>query len=585
MNTSERKVKIVCTMGPTCWEYSCMYAMAEAGMNVARLNFSHGDYASHEKTIETVRAVEQERQTPIATLLDTKGPEIRTGFLVGHRNITLTAGDTFVLRTDDRDGDITGVSVDYGPLYKEISEGQHIFIDDGSLHLCAESVSPEGVVCRVVVGGELGERKGVNVPGADLSVPTLTEKDVSDICWGIEHGVDYIAVSFVRTKDDIMEVRRVLEREHGSAKIIAKMETRQSVDNIDGILTVADGMMVARGDLGVEIPTEDVPMVQKEIIEKCRSQGKPVIVATQMLDSMIRNPRPTRAEASDVANAVIDGADAVMLSGETANGKYPLESVQTMNKIIMRTERELEVWQRTPKSFSNNSEIADAVSHAAKDISSIVKAAAIISLTSSGGTARMISKYRPVCQIIAVTPSLSTWRALSLVWGVMPVICPFISDLETSVETAISIIQDEGLVEAGQNVVLTTGVPLGEPGSTNMVQVHTVGQVVGKGLSLVRRKVTGIAHKAATAEEALEKMASGGILVIRKSTREYIPAIERAAGVVTEEGGFTSHAGIVTLNLGLPCIVGAAGIFDAVEDGMTLTVDGIRGLVYLERYK
>ena len=583
MNRPERKVKIVCTMGPACWEYERLYAMAEAGMNVARFNFSHGDYASHGMALERVRAVERERRLPIAALLDTKGPEIRTGLLKGHQNVTLKAGDTFVLRFDESAGDASGVSIDYRPLYKEITEGQHIFIDDGSIHLCAESVSPDGIICRVIVGGELGERKGVNVPGASLSVPTLTEKDVSDVRWGIEHGVDYIAVSFVRTMDDVMKVRRVIEENHGRAKIIAKMETRQSVDGMDGILSVADGVMVARGDLGVEIPTEDVPMVQKEIIEKCRSLGKPVIVATQMLDSMIRNPRPTRAEASDVANAVIDGADAVMLSGETAGGKYPLESVQTMNKIVMRTERELAVWQRMPKTFSADRDIADAVSHAAKEVAEAVGAKAIVSLTTSGGTARMVSKYRPMCPVIAVTPSLNTWRELSLVWGVLPIMSPFTADLEAFVETAMAMIQKEGLVDAGQNIVLTTGVPVGEPGSTNTVQVHTVGQVLSKGLSLVRKKVTGPARKAASAQEAIRKTASGGVLVIKESSKEYIPAIEKADAVVTEEDGLAGYAGIIALNLGIPCIAGASGVYDMVEDGMILTVDGKRGIVYLER--
>ena len=340
MDKMKRKVKIVCTIGPACWEYDTLFKVAEAGMNVARLNFSHGDYASHERTLNNVRAVEQERQMPIAVLLDTKGPEIRTGELPGHGKITLKADSLFTLFFDKREGDEHGVYIDYPPLANEVKRGQSIFIDDGAINLEVEEATPEGVVCRVIVGGELGERKGINVPGADLSVPTLTEKDVADLLWGAAHDVDYVAVSFVRNREDIIEVRRILEGAGAKAKIIAKMETRQSVENIDEILSVVDGMMVARGDLGVEMNTEDVPMVQKEIIEKCRMQGKPVIVATQMLDSMIRNPRPTRAEANDVANAVIDGADAVMLSGETAGGKYPVEAVETMQRIIIRTEKD-----------------------------------------------------------------------------------------------------------------------------------------------------------------------------------------------------------------------------------------------------
>ena len=384
MKRLERKVKIVCTMGPACWDEGTIRELVRSGMNVARLNFSHGDYDSHRMTINNVRSVEEALRRPVATLLDTKGPEIRTGMLEGHRKVTLEAGREFSLFLSPVEGNPSGVSVDYPDLYKEISAGQEIFIDDGSILLLAEELDRDSIKCRVLVGGELGEKKGVNVPGADLSVPTLTDKDICDIRWGIEHHVDYIAVSFVRTKEDILGVRKVLEDNSGEAKIIAKIETRQSVENIDEILAVVDGIMVARGDLGVEMPTEDVPMVQKEIIEKCRSQGKPAIVATQMLDSMIRNPKPTRAEASDVANAVIDGADAVMLSGETASGRYPVESVNIMHRILIRTEESLMKWQRTPKVFYNCGETADAVSRAARDISEAVCAAAILSLTRQG---------------------------------------------------------------------------------------------------------------------------------------------------------------------------------------------------------
>ncbi len=583
MRKPERKVKIICTMGPTCWELDQVLALAEAGMNVARLNFSHGDYESHTRTIDNIRSVEQQIRMPIATLLDTKGPEIRTGILVNHEKVTLKAGEMFVLYLNQAEGDVSGVYVDYPHLYEEVVIGQEIFIDDGSLQLSVESLDSNAINCRVLVGGELGERKGINIPGADLSVPTLTEKDVSDICWGIAHDVDYIAVSFVRTKEDIINVRRILEENSGKAKIIAKIETRQSVAGIDEILLVVDGIMVARGDLGVEMPTEDVPMVQKEIIEKCRSLGKPVIVATQMLDSMMRNPKPTRAEANDVANAVIDGTDAVMLSGETANGKYPVEAVRIMNKIVLRTEEKLNEWQRMPKSFFHSGEIADAVSHAARDISEVVNASAILSLTRSGATALMVSKYRPKCQIIALTPSFVTWRELALVWGVRSLICPFTTDMEASVSDALEIVQEKGLVNAGDNVVLTSGIPLGVPGSTNLVQVHTVGRIIGKGLAIVKRRVAGFVCKAETPEEANEKMRPGAVLVVKKTTREFLQSMERAVAVITEEGGFTSHAGMVSLDLGLPSIVGVSGIYDAVEDGMLVTVDGVRGLVYMGR--
>ena len=570
-------------MGPACWDEETISELVGSGMNVARLNFSHGDHESHTKTIDNVRKVEEKLRRPVATLLDTKGPEIRTGMLPNHEKINLEPGKEFYLFFEHAEGNEYGVYIDYPDLYKEVSIGQDIFIDDGSILLSVEALDPAAIKCRVLVGGELGEKKGVNVPGADLSVPTLTDKDISDIRWGVEHKVDYIAVSFVRTKEDILGVRKVLEDYSGESKIIAKIETRQSVENIDEILAVVDGIMVARGDLGVEMPTEDVPMVQKEIIEKCRSQGKPAIVATQMLDSMIRNPKPTRAEASDVANAVIDGADAVMLSGETASGKYPVGSVKIMNKILMRTEENLREWQRTPKIFFNCGEIADAVSRAARDISETVCAAAILSLTRSGATARMVSKYRPDCPVIALTPSFSTWRELALLWGVYPLICPFTTDVEESVSNSLTIVQEEGLIKGGDNVVFTSGIPLGVPGSTNLVQVYTVGEIIGKGLSLIKRKVRGIVCKAENWEEANEKVTPGSILVVRKTDKDFIPSMERASGVISEEEGFSCHTAVASLNMGLPGIVGVEGIFDQVEDGMLITLDGIRGVVYLGR--
>ena len=570
-------------MGPACWDEETISELVGSGMNVARLNFSHGDHESHTKTIDNVRKVEEKLRRPVATLLDTKGPEIRTGMLPNHEKIHLEPGKEFYLFFEHAEGNEYGVYIDYPDLYKEVSIGQDIFIDDGSILLSVEALDPAAIKCRVLVGGELGEKKGVNVPGADLSVPTLTDKDISDIRWGVEHKVDYIAVSFVRTKENILGVRKVLEDYSGESKIIAKIETRQSVENIDEILAVVDGIMVARGDLGVEMPTEDVPMVQKEIIEKCRSQGKPAIVATQMLDSMIRNPKPTRAEASDVANAVIDGADAVMLSGETASGKYPVGSVKIMNKILMRTEENLREWQRTPKIFFNCGEIADAVSRAARDISETVCAAAILSLTRSGATARMVSKYRPDCPVIALTPSFSTWRELALLWGVYPLICPFTTDVEESVSNSLTIVQEEGLIKGGDNVVFTSGIPLGVPGSTNLVQVYTVGEIIGKGLSLIKRKVRGIVCKAENWEEANEKVTPGSILVVRKTDKDFIPSMERASGVISEEEGFSCHTAVASLNMGLPGIVGVEGIFDQVEDGMLITLDGIRGVVYLGR--
>ena len=480
MKKQDRKAKIVCTIGPACSSRDMIAALVDAGMNVARLNFSHGDHDSHAKALENIRSVESEKKAPIAVMLDNKGPEIRTGTLTNHEPVTLRAGDKFKLFFHSADGDASGVFVDRPALGREVSAGRSVFIDDGTIALSVDSVSQDGIDCTVVTGGELGERKGINIPGADLKLPTLTEKDMLDLKWGVEHDVDYVAISFVRSASDIKEVIKAIAVFGGNTKIIAKVETGRAVENLDEILALSDGIMVARGDLGVEIATEEVPLVQKEIIEKCREAGKPVIVATQMLDSMIHSPRPTRAEASDVANAILDGTDAVMLSGETAGGRYPLESVKIMNRIVLRTEKDAEAWQR-PVSANQLNSVPDAVSHAAKNAADTLSALAIISLTVSGATARMISKYRPKCPIVAATPSLGTWRDLSLVWGVKPVLTQFFDALEPSVDTALNSAAREGLVRDGDTVVITAGVPIGQRGSTNLLYVYTVGrQFVGE---------------------------------------------------------------------------------------------------------
>lgn len=474
MSTVQRKVKIVCTLGPATDTYEKIRDLVGAGMNVARLNFSHGDYASHERVLNNIRTAEKNLDTPIAVLLDTKGPEIRTGMLREHSKVMLVQDSEFVLRFDGAEGDEHSVSVDYEPLHSEVAIGQSIYIDDGVIKLQVVELASDSIICRVIVGGELGERKGINVPAADLSVPTLTDKDINDIKWSSDHDVDYIAVSFVRSSEDIINVRKLVEKYGGDSKIIAKIETRQSVEDFDEILSVSDGIMVARGDLGVEIPMEDVPVLQKDIIKKCLIQGKQTIVATQMLDSMIRNPRPTRAEASDVANAVIDGTDAVMLSGETASGKYPLDAVKVMSNIIMKIESRTDLRQEMPETIADDNLISDAVSCSTRDISKAVNAAAIVTMTKSGATARMVSKYRPLCRIIAPTPLRKSWRQMALVWGTMPILCSITDELETSVDRVLCILQKEGQVKEGDIVVVTSGVPLGVKGTTNTVHVQKV---------------------------------------------------------------------------------------------------------------
>lgn len=580
-----RKVKIVCTLGPACTDYDILRQMAEAGMDVARFNFSHGTYETHALNLSQVRRVEEEMGRPIATLLDTKGPEIRTGLLRDGAPVMLQAGQHFTLTTRDVVGGDDEVSVSYPNMPSEVARGNDIFIDDGTLHLRVEEIDGQDVRCQVLVGGELGDRKGVNIPDADLSVPTLTPKDIEDIRWGLDQNMDFIAVSFVRSRNDIMEVRRVMEEFGGSMKVIAKIETKQAVANLDEIAEVVDGMMVARGDLGVEMPTEDVPLVQKRIIDICRRQGKPVIVATQMLDSMIRNPRPTRAEASDVANAVLDGTDAVMLSGETAKGKYPVKSVETMTKVVMRAEKELRVWQRREQMLERGGSVPDAVSQAAVSIGEEMNARVIISLSRSGSTARMVSKFRPRCPIVAATPLRKTWRELALVWGVYPLLKEEALTAEEATQSALAGALEQGMVCEGDLVVITAGVPVEIPGTTNMVQVHTVGRILVKGLSLIKREASGKVCRALSAEEALDRMRPGDVLVVTQTDRDYVPAMRKASAIIAEDGGLTSHAAIVALELGVPCVVGAEGALRTLQNGMLITVDGARGVVYQGKVK
>ena len=578
------KVKIVCTIGPACSKFETLVSMAKAGMNVARFNFSHGAYEGHLEMLNLVRAVERDLKMPIACLLDTKGPEIRTGKVEGG-TVSLEQGSTLTLTTRPLLGNASMVTVHYEALPGEVVPGQEIFIDDGTLHLKVEEISGTDVVCRVIVGGLLGDTKGINIPGAEISLPALSEKDVEDIRWGLEQQMEYIAVSFVKNRRDIMEVRRIMEEFGGSMKVIAKIETRQAVLNIDEITDVVDGVMIARGDLGVEIPTEEVPLQQKRIIDICRVKGKAVIVATQMLDSMIRNPRPTRAEASDVANAVLDGADAVMLSGETAKGAYPLRSVETMKRIVARAESEIELWERPLHSVSKTMGVPDAVSSASVQVARQMKAAAIISMTQSGSTAQMVSKHRPPCPILGATPSVRTWRELALYWGVIPLMKEEMTDQNTAVDSAIASCISAGLIREGDLVVVTAGVPLGAAGTTNMLQVHIAGTILLKGLSLLKREARGPVCIAGSAAEANEKMIRGAVLVVGATDREYVPAMKLASAIVAEEGGLTSHAAIVSLELGIPCVVNAEKALSLLSDDMIVTVDGYRGMIYHGRVK
>lgn len=472
-----RKTKIVCTIGPSSESLENTKKLIMAGMNVARLNFSHGDFEEHGNRIKNIRQACEELNKTVAILLDTKGPEIRTGKLEVEP-IELVQDEYITLTTEEILGDKNRLSITYKELPQDVQVGSTILIDDGLIGLTVVEIQGTEIRCRIVNGGTIKSKKGVNVPGVAISLPGITEKDANDIIFGIEQGIDFIAASFVRKASDVLEIRELLKKHNGEhIQIISKIENQQGVDNLDEILEVSDGLMVARGDLGVEIPAEEVPLVQKRMIEKCNLAGKPVITATQMLDSMQRNPRPTRAEASDVANAIFDGTDAIMLSGETAAGKYPVESVLTMSRIAEKAEselnyREMFLKQRIAQDTSVTEAISQSVAISALDLN----AKAIISSTESGQTARMVSKYRPEAPIVAVTTQDRTLRRLALTWGVTPVKGEQASSTDEMFDYALQGGVKSGLVKEGDLVVITAGVPLGRSGSTNLLKVDQIPQ-------------------------------------------------------------------------------------------------------------
>jgi len=575
-----RKTKIVCTIGPSSEHPDMLRKLIQAGMNVARLNFSHGDYEEHGTRIRNIRRVAAELNKTVAILLDTKGPEIRIGKL-REEPIELVQDETIVLTTEDILGDARRVSVTYDKLPQDVSVGSTILLDDGLIGLKVTAIRGSDIECRIVNGGTLKSKKGVNVPGVRISLPGITEKDVADIRFGIEQGIDFIAASFVRKASDVLEIRELLER-HGAGhiQIISKIENQEGVDNLDEILEVSDGLMVARGDLGVEIPAEEVPIVQKRMIEKCNMAGKPVITATQMLDSMQRNPRPTRAEASDVANAIFDGTDAIMLSGETAAGKYPVESVETMSRIAMKAEAHLkyrEIFKR--RSLEQQTTITEAISQAVSNSAIDLDAKAIITSTESGYTARMVSKYRPKAPIIAVTPNEQVMRKLCLVWGVIPVLGEDARDTDEMFQIALDRAMKAGHIGLGDLVVITAGVPVGRSGTTNLIKIHQVGDTIAKGQGIGSQSATGVVVTARTPEEAVRKAVEGCILVAPSTDRDYMPAIEKAAAVITETGGITSHAAVVCIELGKPAVIGVHNALDLLQDGMEVSIYGEVGII------
>ena len=469
-----RKTKIICTIGPASQSPEKIRQLILAGMNVVRCNFSHGSYEEQKAKLINVVTISEELGIPVATLLDTKGPEIRLRTFKEGR-VELESGQKFILTTKEVEGNEDMVSVTYKDIVNDVKPGGCVLLDDGLIELRVEEITDTDLICRVVNGGPLSDRKGVNLPGANLSMPFISEQDKKDILFGAEVGFDFIAASFVRCKNDILEVRKLLEQKKSPIKIIAKIENMQGIDNLDEILEAADGIMVARGDMGVEVPMEDVPVIQKKMIKKAVSMGKHVITATQMLESMTKNPRPTRAETTDVANAIYDGTTAIMLSGETASGKYPVETLKTMCKIAERTEKDINYNERMRKyTHQSETDITTAISHATCTTAADLKATAIITVTMSGFTANMVSRFKPECPIIACSVNPRVCRQSSLLWGVTPLLIEKKDNTDDLFKEAIWASQKAGLIKKGDTVILTAGVPLGISGKTNMIRVIEV---------------------------------------------------------------------------------------------------------------
>lgn len=577
-----RKTKIVCTIGPASESEEMLEKLMNAGMNVARLNFSHGSHEEHKARIDTIRKVAKRLNKTIGLLLDTKGPEIRTHNMKDGL-IVLEKGKEVIVSMNEVEGTPEKFSVTYENLINDVNIGSYILLDDGLVELQVKEINKDKgeVKCDILNTGELKNKKGVNLPGVKVNLPGITDKDADDIRFGIKENVDFIAASFVRRPSDVLDIRQILEEEKAEITIFPKIENQEGIDNIEEILEVSDGLMVARGDMGVEIPPESVPMVQKDLIRKCNKLGKPVITATQMLDSMQRNPRATRAEASDVANAIYDGTDAVMLSGETAAGQYPEEAVKTMRNIAVSAEAA----QDYKKLLSDRTKLVEtslvnaigvSVAHTALNLN--VKA--IVAATESGSTARTISKYRPHSDIIAVTPSEKTARQCAIVWGVNPVVKEGRKTTDALLNNAVATAVETGRVSNGDLIIITAGVPTGEKGTTNMMKIHLVGDEIAKGQGVGRGSVVGHAIVADSASDLEGKDLSDKVIITNSVDEKLVPYVEKAIGLITEENGITSPSAIIGLEKGIPTVVGVEQATKEIKNDMLVTLDASQGKVF-----
>ena len=574
-----RKTKIICTLGPASDTPEMMEALIKSGMNMARFNFSHGSHQEHKGRLDTLKAAREKLDIPVGALLDTKGPEIRLKTFAEGKEV-LEAGQTFTLTTREVVGSKEICGISYRNLPQDVKVGTTIMLDDGLIRMTTLEVTETDIVCRVENGGPIKDRKGVNVPGVHLSMPYMSKQDREDILFGIQEGFDYVAASFCRSAQDVLEIRRLLDEHQSNMRIIAKLENQEGVDNVDEILAVADGIMIARGDMGVEIDFTEIPVIQKDLISRALSVGKHVITATQMLDSMSANPRPTRAEITDVANAVYDGTSAVMLSGETAAGKYPVETLQTMAAIAERTEQDINYFGRMKEmTASIRLGIGGATAHAACTTAVDTNATAIITVTTSGATPRLISRFRPDTPIIACVMNEDVRRQLALTWGVTPLIMDYVGSTDEMIEGSVKAAQEAGLIQDGDLVVVTAGVPAGIAGTTNMMKVHLVGNSLITGAGVGERGTKGTLCVCRNVADVKSKFHPGAILVVPHTNNEMLPYIREAAGIIAEENGLGSHAAVVGLSLNKPVIVGAIGATRTLHDGMKVSMDCRQGAV------
>lgn len=576
-----RKTKIICTLGPATEDEGILRRLMLGGMNAARFNFSHCTHEDAAHKLEAVTRLREELGLPIATILDTKGPEIRVKTFE-NGPVELQAGDNFTLTTRDTPGDSKVVSITYQDLPKDLQPGARVLIDDGLIELRAEHVTETDIMCTVVNGGRVSNNKGINVPGTRLTMPFISPRDRADIIFGIQNGFDFIAASFVRCAADILEIRRILKEYNcHTVNIIAKIENMEGVENIDEILRVADGIMVARGDMGVEIPFEDVPVLQKQLIQKSYLAGKQVVTATQMLDSMMKNPRPTRAEATDVANAIYDGTSCIMLSGETAAGKYPVEALETMVRIAEKAEQSINYIKRF--NSRDNSDVAfdvtNAISHATCTTAHDLGASAIITVTKSGITARQLSKFRPLYPIIGCTTEENVYRQLSLSWGVYPLLIEEESDTDALFDHAVDAAEHTGMVQGGDLVVITAGVPLGVSGTTNMMKVHMVGHVLLTGAGITEKSVSARLCVCKSLDELKTTFRDGDIIVAPYTDNAMVEYLRRASGIITEQPGLNTHAAIAGLAMDKPVITGAEHAARILKSGTVVTLDAKTGRV------